>query len=116
MQHALFGLVLVALLSCGPVFAGDAPSADPAGSQAVRAAGKSPAAQKTRSPAGPLHHARHSQQAPPPSLPLAAAAAAASEPSAGLPIAPVPRAASPEARPWTGFYVGAGVGVGRDNP
>jgi hypothetical protein len=118
MRHALFGLVLVPLMMCGSVFAEDAPvaGADPSRSQAVQTGDKQPTTQKTRPPPGQMHHAKSSKPALPLSLPLAAATADPSGPSASLPIAPVPRAAPPAARPWTGFYVGAGAGVGTNSP
>jgi hypothetical protein len=108
MRRVSFGLAMISLTICSSAYAGDLPSAVSDGSQQV---------QKS-SPTVRIGHPKHDKRASRTqsdggALPLSSASAYAAEHSANLPISSVPRPASPPSNSWTGFYVGAGAGVGR---
>jgi hypothetical protein len=91
MRRLVFGLALLPLAASSSVSAGEAQLAD-----------GPPKAQKLSSP-----------RSVPPSLPLSSAESYATTHSAGLPVSPAPKLASPTSNSWTGVYVGAGMGAGR---
>jgi hypothetical protein len=111
MRRVIFAIALVPLLGCGSVVAGDAPGTDPA---AAAPDIQKPAASPTQARKTVKRVSRTPADGRPAAgpLPLSAAAAYASEHSASLPVSPAPTPAPPAARPWTGFYIGAGAGVG----
>jgi hypothetical protein len=120
----MFGrLASISLIMCSSAFAGDAPNTDSNGSQKVQAP-SSPL--QTRRPKNnkQVSRTQPSRTQPSKSQPdersgpqsLSSAAAYASEHSASLPISSAPKSAPPSANPWTGFYVGAGAGVGSTQP
>jgi hypothetical protein len=111
MRRLVFGLALIPfVVACGGVSAGEGQlSTEPDGSQKV---------QKLSSPAGqgtsPKKQVSRSQsRSAPPSLPLSSAETYAAEHSADLPVSSPAKPASPTTNSWTGFYIGAGAGVGR---
>jgi hypothetical protein len=111
MRRVLFGLTLTSLLTCS-AFAGDAPNADPNGPQEVR---------KPSVPAQvlPKNNKQVSKAQSDERSGLAAlvpATAYASEHSVNLPISSTPKPTPASPHTWTGFYVGAGAGVGSTQP
>ena len=111
MRCVLFGLTLSSLMTCS-AFAGDVPNPDLNGPQEVRKPSSSAQAHpKTNKPVSKAQADERSKLKA-----LAPAAAYASEHSANLPISSAPKPASASPRPWTGFYVGAGAGVGSSQP
>jgi len=128
MRRMFVRLASISLMMCSSAFAGDAPNTDSNGSQKVQV--PSPPLQ-TRRPKNNKQVSRTqpsktqpSRTQPSKSQPdersgpqsLSSAAAYASEHSASLPISSAPKSAPPSANPWTGFYVGAGAGVGSTQP
>jgi hypothetical protein len=111
MRRVFFALALTSLVTCN-AFAGDAPNADPNGPQEVRK--PSPPAQirpkNNKQVSKARSHERSGLRA------LAPAAAYASEQSVNLPISSAPKSTPPSTHTWTGFYVGAGAGVGSTQP
>jgi hypothetical protein len=118
-RPVVVGLALISLMMGGSAFAGDAPNTDSAGSQEVRK--PSPTAQ-SRADKKRASAAHADGSSAPRSLPLSSAETYAAEHSASMPITSVPKpAASPgnassPGNSWTGFYVGAGAGVGTAQP
>jgi hypothetical protein len=115
MHRILFGLALILPMACSSAFAGDTPNSDSGGSQDAR----------KPSPPSQMHHAKTAKQvstkpsdarSEPRSLPLPSAEAYASEHSADLPISSAPKSPPASTRPWTGFYLGAGAGIGTSQP
>jgi hypothetical protein len=111
MRRVLFGLMLTSLVTCS-AFAGDASNADPNGPQQARKPSPPvhvlPKNNKQTSKAQSDERSRLDALAP--------AAAYASEHSVNLPISSAPKPTPSSTRPWTGFYVGAGAGVGSSQP
>jgi hypothetical protein len=112
MHRILFGLALIPLMVCSSALAGDAPNSNSAGSQDVQ-----------KPPPSQMHRPKNSKQVSrtrsdgrsgPQSLPLSTAETYASQHSANLPISSVAKSPPPSTRPWTGFYVGAGIGAARE--
>jgi hypothetical protein len=98
-------------------FAGDAPNADPNGPQEVRK--PSPPAQvrpKDNKQTSKAQFSKAQSDERSGLRALAPAAAYASEHSVDLPISSAPKPTPSSTRPWTGFYVGAGAGVGSTQP
>jgi hypothetical protein len=115
MHRMLFGLALISLMACSSAFAGDTPNSGSGGSQDVQK--PLPPSQIHRSKTIKQVSGRQSDgRSGPRSLPLSSAEAYASEHSAGLPISSAPKSPPPSTRPWTGFYVGAGAGIGATQP
>jgi hypothetical protein len=110
MRRRLFGLVLIPLMVGGIVTAkAQVPSPVATGPQQTQTDAP------PLSPTGasrPRHDAKNSKKAAAGSKLPPLAAAHASEPSDGTPISAPQQRSVPSARPWTGFYVGAGAGVG----
>jgi hypothetical protein len=111
MRPIIFGLALVQLLACSGVSAGEAQA--PASSDGVQTA-DAPA------PDQPARPAKVSKRTPKrPSQPAAAASSLqsaetyAADHSAGPAVSSTARPAVPAANSWTGFYIGAGGGVGQ---
>jgi hypothetical protein len=106
MRRVFFGLVLLPLVACSGVFAGDAlaPSSDPGGAPA-----------KLSRDDGQPHHPKGNKRVSKAQrwLPLSPAGAYASEHPTALPDSTVPRPAPPSSKIWTGFYVGGGAGAAR---
>ena len=112
MRRVSFVLAVILPMMGSSGFAADTPGTDSNAAQQVQ---KPTAAAPARHP---TNHKRvygtpSDGRTVPRSLPLPSAAAYAAEPSANLPITSGPRPASPSGNSWTGFYLGAGVGVGR---
>jgi hypothetical protein len=114
MRRVAFGLALMSLMMCGSTFAADAPSADSNGSQEVRK--PSPTPQGRHPNTKRVSVTPSDGRAAPQSLPLSSAASYAAEHSASLPITSVPKPAPSPGNSWTGFYLGAGAGVGTTQP
>jgi hypothetical protein len=112
MCRAFFGLTLISLMVCSSAFAGDAPNTDSNGSQEVRK--PSPPAQILPKNNKQVSKARSDERSR--LRALAPAAAYASEHSVNLPISSAPKPTPPSTHTWTGFYVGAGAGVGSTQP
>ena len=91
MRGLVFGLALLPLAASSSVSAGEAQLVD-----------GPPKAQKL----SPLRSV-------PPSLPLSSAESYAATHSADLPVSYAPKPAPPATNSWTGVYVGAGMGAGR---
>jgi hypothetical protein len=108
MRRLSFGLAMISLTICSSAYAGDPPSAVSDGSQQVQ---KSSPTVRTGHPKDDKRGSRIQSDGG--ALPLSSASAYAAEHSANLPISSVPKPASPPSNSWTGFYVGAGAGVGR---
>jgi hypothetical protein len=108
-------LTLISLMMCGSAFAGDAPTTDSAGSQEVRKPSPTAQGRPDKKRVSATHTDGSSASR---SLPLSSAETYATEHSARLPItsAPKPAAAPAPGNSWTGFYVGAGAGVGAAQP
>jgi hypothetical protein len=111
MRRIVFGLVLIPVLACGSVSAGEAQV--PAGSEGTQKAEVLPPSDQ------PAHSLKSSKRMPKQSLRSAAAPRSlqsaetyAADHSASPPALSGERAASPATSSWTGFYVGAGAGVG----
>jgi hypothetical protein len=115
MHRILFSFALISLMASGNALAGDTPNADSGGSQDLH---QSAPPSQTHHPKTLKHvSAKPSDaRAEPRSLPLSSAAAYAAEHSADLPISSAPKSATPPSRPWTGFYLGAGAGIGATQP
>lgn len=116
-RRGLSGFVLIPLLLCGSVATrAQAPNAVSTPPEQRTDAQPPPSAGPSRPRA--IHDAKGSKkvQASPDlrSLPLSAAAHA-SEPYDSTPISPAQKTA-PATHSWTGFYVGAGAGVGTTQP
>jgi hypothetical protein len=116
MRRIVFGLVLVPLIACGGVLADEArvsnvdvPNANAGGSQQVQANRKLPNRKQTST-------TRSRGPSAPAALPLSSAETYASEHPANLAISSAPKPAPPAGNSWTGFYVGAGAGVGAARP
>jgi hypothetical protein len=118
MRRVFFRLAVISLMMGGSAFAGDAPNTDPNGSEKMQL--PSPPPQTRR----PKNNKQVSRTQPSKTQPdersrpqsLSSAAAYASEHSASLPISSAPKSTPPSANSWTGFYVGAGAGVGSTQP
>jgi hypothetical protein len=108
MRRVLFRLALISLTMCSSAFAGDAPSTDSNGPR--QSLKPSPPAQTRPKNNKQMSKAQSDERSGLRSL--APAAAYASEHSVNLPISSAPKPTPPSTRPWTGFYVGAGAGVG----
>jgi hypothetical protein len=127
MRRIVFGLLLVPLIACSDVWAEDAqvpnaqapnamvPNANSGGSQQVQANKKLPQVDrsKNRKPTSMTRSRAPSAQG---ALPLSSAETYASEHPANLAISSAPKPAPPAGNSWTGFYVGAGAGVGAARP
>jgi hypothetical protein len=110
MRGVVFGLALIPLVVCSSVSAGDAqPSTESDGSQTVQ---KLPSPSQGRSAKNNKQISKSQSRPAPSSLPLSSAEAYAAEHSANLPVSSPPRTETPAANSWTGFYVGAGGGIG----
>lgn len=110
MRHLVVGPALILLLACSSVSAGEAPPSTESDS--------TPKVQNRPSPT--QGHAKKNKQISSTrsrsalsSLPLSSAEAYAAEHSADLPVSSAAKQASPTTGSWTGFYVGAGIGAGR---
>jgi hypothetical protein len=112
MRRVLFRLALITLTMCSTAFAGDAPNTDSNGPQEVRK--PSPPALIRPRNNKQVSKAQSNERAGLRSL--APAAAYASEHSVNLPISSAPKPTPPSTPTWTGFYVGAGAGVGSTQP
>ena len=112
MRGLVFGLALIPLVACSNVSAGDAqPSIESDGSQTVQ---KLPSRRQGRSVKNNKQISKTQSRPAPSSLPLASAEAHAAEHSANLPVSPATKSAPPAAtNSWSGFYIGAGAGAGR---
>jgi hypothetical protein len=115
MHRMLFGLALILPMACSNAWAGDTPNSDSGSSQEVS---------KPSLP-GRMHRPKAIKQvsgkpsagrSEPRSVPLSSAEAYAAEHSADLPILSAPKSPPPSTRPWTGFYIGAGAGIGASQP
>lgn len=115
MHRMLFGLALISLITSSNALAGDTPNADSGGSQDPH----------KPSPPSQMHQPKTIKQvsrkppevrSEPRSLPLPSAEAYASEHSSSLPISPAAKSPPTSTRPWTGFYIGAGAGIGTSQP
>jgi hypothetical protein len=111
MRRIIFGLALVPFLACSSASAGEGPAL--AGSDGIPKAEAPP-------PDEPAHAAKVAKRMPKrqsqpaaASLSLQSAETHAADHSAGSPTSSAAKPASPAASSWTGFYVGAGGGIGR---
>jgi hypothetical protein len=110
MRRQVLGLALILLVACSSVSAGE-----------VEQLTETDGTQKVQNLPSPNQgHAKKNKQTSrtqprsvPPSLPLASAETYAAEHSADLPVSSAAKPASPTANSWSGFYIGAGAGVGR---
>jgi hypothetical protein len=98
-------------MASGNAFAGDPPNSNFGGSQDAQ---KPSPPSKIHRPKTikPVSRTQSDGPSRPQSLPLSSAETYASEHSASLPISSAPKSPPPSTRPWTGFYVGAGAGIG----
>jgi len=118
MRRLFFRLAVISLMMGGSAFAGDPPNTDPNGSEKMQLPSPPP---QTRRPKNNKQISRTQPSKTQPdersrSQSLSSAAAYASEHSASLPISSAPKSTPPSANSWTGFYVGAGAGVGSTQP
>jgi hypothetical protein len=113
MRPVAVGLALISLMMYGSVFAGDASVTDSTGSQEARKPSPVPQSRPDKKRASATHADGSSAPRP---LPLSSAETYAAEHSASMPITSVPKPAPSPGHSWTGFYVGAGAGVGTAQP
>jgi hypothetical protein len=110
MRRLVFGLALIPLVACGSASAGEGSlSAASDGSQAVQ---RSPSPSQRQSPKKIKQISKTQSRPTPSSLSLSSAETYAAEHSANLPVSSPPKPAAPATNSWTGFYVGAGAGIG----
>jgi hypothetical protein len=111
MRRVVPGLVLLLLLPCGNVSAGE-----------LQLSTESDPSQKVYKPPSPDHRRLPKKSQPrsaSPALPLSSAETYAAEQRGNIPVSSSPkpsevRSPGPANNSWTGFYVGAGAGAGRD--
>jgi hypothetical protein len=111
MRGLVFGLALIPLVACSSVSAGEGqPSTESDGSQTAQ---QLPSPNQGRSTKSKRQISKTQSRSAAPSLPLSSAETYAAEHSADLPVSAPAKPASPATNSWTGFYIGAGAGVGR---
>ena len=121
MRRGLFGSVLVPLMVCGTVPGeAQAPSPVATGPQLTQTDAPLPSSPTGDSRPAARHDTKSSKKAAgkqPEGSPVlgSLAAAHASEPHDGTAIL-APQKTTPATRSWTGFYLGAGAGVGAMRP
>lgn len=112
MRRLVFGLALINLVASSNVFAQEGQLSSGAdGSQKLQ---KLPSANQGRSPKNNKRISDTHSRRRAASSPLSSAEAYAAEHSDGLPVSSPAKSALPTTNSWTGFYVGAGTGAGRE--
>jgi hypothetical protein len=110
MRRIIFGLALVPFLACGSVSAGEGLAL--AGSDGMPKAEAPPPGKPA--PAAKLAKRTPKRQSQPAAASsLQSAESYAADHSANSPTSSAAKPASPAAGSWTGFYLGAGGGIGR---
>jgi hypothetical protein len=112
MRCSVFGLALIPLVICGSIFAAEAQS--PTEPDASQKAQKLPSANPARAAKSSKQIPKTQSRSAPPPLPLSSAETYAAQHSADLPVSSAAKSPSPATNSWTGFYIGAGAGVGRE--
>lgn len=112
MRRLVAGWTLISLVACSNAFAQEGQLSSGAdGSQKVP---RLPSPDQRRSLKNNKQISKAHHRMAPPSSPLSSAETYAAEHSGGLPVSSPAKSALPTTNSWTGFYVGGGIGAGRN--
>lgn len=112
MRRLVAGVTLISLAACSIAYAQE--GQPQSGADGLRKVQRLPSPNQGRSLENKKQISKAHHQMAPPSLPLSSAETYAAAHSSGLPVSSPAKAGLSTTHSWTGFYVGGGVGAGRD--